>query len=76
MKSILFILKKLNNTVINEKCNHSVVKCFQVFKTNLLICNIFRNTMNKGFFFLHYEDEIFVFLLIELLPSHKSKLIS
>lgn len=75
MKSILFILKKLNNTVINEKYNHSVVKCFQVFKTNLLICNIFRNTMNKVSF-LHYEDEIFVFLLIELLPSHKSKLIS
>lgn len=75
MKSILFILKKLNNTVINEKCNHSVVKCFQVFKTNLLICNVFRNTMNKVSF-LHYEDEIFVFLLIELLPSHKSKLIS
>lgn len=31
--------------------------------------------MNKVSF-LNYEDEIFVFLLIELLPSCKSKLIS
>ena len=75
MKSILFTLRELNNTVINEKCNHSMVKYFQVFKTNLLICNVFRNTMNKVSF-LHYEDEIFVFLLIELLSSCKSKLIS
>lgn len=75
MKSTLFTLRKLNNTVINEKCNHPMVKYCQVFKTNLLICNVFRNTMNEVSF-LHYEDEIFVFLLIELLSSCKSKLVS